>query len=257
VPMLERNVAVAVLNNVLGTASVAEACIRSGVTRLVLISTDKAVAPTSVMGATKRVAERIVSDAGARSGRDFVSVRFGNVLGSSGSVLEVFRSQIEAGGPVTITDPEMTRYFMTIPEASGLVLHAATLSGSGEVLILDMGEPRRIVDLAEDLIRLHGLEPGRDIEVVVTGRRAGEKLHEELATSEETIERTEHPSILSVRSRVRRWPERDAVLVELRDLARANDVQRLRARLLEVANEGVVRDERDATDWEHDVVATA
>jgi FlaA1/EpsC-like NDP-sugar epimerase len=257
VPMLERNVPVAVLNNVLGTASVAEACVRSGVTRLVLISTDKAVAPTSVMGATERLAERIVSDAAARSGRDFVSVRFGNVLSSSGSVLEVFRAQIEAGGPVTITDPEMTRSFMTTDEAAGLVLHAATLRASGEVLILDTGEPRRIVDLAEDLIRLHGFEPGRDIEVVVTGRRAGEKLHEQLAAPTETLEPTEHPSILSVRGQVQRWPERDAVLIELRDLARANDVERLRARLLEIANEGVVPGDGGTIDWRSDSIATA
>jgi FlaA1/EpsC-like NDP-sugar epimerase len=236
VPMLERNVSAAVLNNVIGTASVAETAIRTGVTRLVLVSTDKAVAPTSVMGATKRIAERIVSDAAARSGRDFVSVRFGNVLGSSGSVLEVFHQQIAAGGPITITDPAMTRFFMTIPEAAGLVLQASTLSGSGDILILDMGQPRRILDLAEDLVRLHGLEPGRDIEIITTGRRAGEKLHEELASDVERIERTSHPSILTVRPNVKRWHERDEVLTELRDLARTSH-RTLRTRLLQVANE--------------------
>ena len=236
VPMLERNISAAVLNNVIGTASVAETAMRSGVTRLVLVSTDKAVAPTSVMGATKRIAERIVSDAAARSGRDFVSVRFGNVLGSSGSVLEVFRAQIAAGGPITITDPAMTRFFMTIPEAAGLVLQAATLDGSGDILILDMGKPRHILELAEDLVRLHGLEPGRDIEIQITGRRAGEKLHEELASDIERLERTSHPSILAVRPEVRRWHERDEVLTELRDLARASH-STLRTRLLQVANE--------------------
>jgi FlaA1/EpsC-like NDP-sugar epimerase len=239
VPMLERNISAAVLNNVIGTASVAETAMRTGVTRLVLVSTDKAVAPTSVMGATKRIAERIVSDAAARSGRDYVSVRFGNVLGSSGSVLEIFRTQIAQGGPITITDPAMTRFFMTIPEAAGLVLHAATLDGSGDILILDMGTPRRIVDLAEDLVRLHGLEPGRDIEIAITGRRAGEKLHEDLASDVERLERTSHPSILTVRPAVRRWPERDDVLTELRDLARSSH-STLRTRLLQVANEDLV-----------------
>jgi FlaA1/EpsC-like NDP-sugar epimerase len=237
VPMLERNVASAVLNNVIGTAVLVEAAIRTGVTRFVLVSTDKAVSPTSVMGATKRIAERIVTDAAARSGRDFVSVRFGNVLGSSGSVLEIFRSQIAAGGPVTITDPEMTRFFMTIPEAAGLVLHASTLPGRGHILVLNMGEPRRILDLAEDLVRLHGLEPGTDIDIVVTGRRAGEKLHEELAAPDEKLERTRHPAILVVRQPRQHWPERDVILTELRDLARRSDAG-LRPRLLEVANQG-------------------
>jgi nucleoside-diphosphate-sugar epimerase len=238
VPLLERNVAAAVLNNAIGTASVAEACIRTGVTRMVLLSTDEAVSPTSVLGATMRIAERAVSDAGARSGRDFVSVRFGNVLGSPGSVLDVFTAQIAAGGPITITDPEMTRHFLTAPEAGALVLQAATLSGHGDVLVLDVGEPRRIVDLAEDLVRLHGLEPGRDIELIVTGRRAGERLHGQLVAPHEDIAPTDHPSILGVRSLSPHWPDRDKVLLELRDLARRDAVEQLRARLLEVANEG-------------------
>lgn len=200
VPLLERNVAAAVGNNVFGTKALVDASVAAGVTRFVLISSDKAVAPTSVMGATKRVAEMIVSDAARRTGRDFVSVRFGNVLGSSGSVVPVFEAQIEAGGPVTITDERMTRYFMTIPEACGLVLQAAVMGGPGAVQVLDMGDPVRIVDLACDLIRLRGLEPGVDIELHSVGMRPGEKLHEELASEAEQLIRSAHPGVFVART---------------------------------------------------------
>jgi FlaA1/EpsC-like NDP-sugar epimerase len=240
VPLVERNVAAAVLNNVVGTEVLVSEASACGVPRFVLISSDKAVAPSSVMGATKRLAERIVSDAAERTGRDYVSVRFGNVLGSSGSVLEVFQEQIERGGPITITDPEMTRYFMTIPEASGLVLHAATLARRGEVLVLDMGEPHLIVDLARDLVRLNGLEPDHDIRIVTTGRRPGEKLHEALADEGEDLVRTAHPSILALRGTAGDWSERDVAVDALRGLAEADDSMALRRTLHRLATGGTL-----------------
>ena len=215
VPLLERNVAAAVGNNIFGTKALVDASVAAGVTRFVLISSDKAVAPSSVMGATKRVAEMIVSDAARRTGRDFVSVRFGNVLGSSGSVVPVFEEQIEAGGPVTITDERMTRYFMTIPEACGLVLQAAVMGGPGAVQVLDMGEPVRVVDLACDLIRLRGLEPGVDIELRTVGMRPGEKLHEELASSAEQLTRSSHPGVLIARTLLPSTRELEAALARL------------------------------------------
>jgi FlaA1/EpsC-like NDP-sugar epimerase len=235
VPLLERNVVSAVLNNVMGTHWVIEAALGAGVTRLVLVSTDKAVTPSSVMGATKRIAERLVADAAARSGRDFISVRFGNVLGSSGSVLEVFRAQLAAGGPITVTDPEMTRYFMTIPEASGLVLHAASLEGRRGTLALDMGQPVRIIDVAEDLVRLHGLEPGTDIQIAITGSRPGEKLHEQLSGPDEHLEPTDHPAILAITGSGGPWWGRDVALQELGALAGGGDPDRLRERLFALA----------------------
>ena len=242
VPLVERNVAAAVLNNVIGTEVLVNEATESGVPRFVLISSDKAVAPSSVMGATKRLAERIVSDAAERTGRDYVSVRFGNVLGSSGSVLEVFQEQIERGGPVTITDPEMTRFFMTIPEASGLVLHAAALARRGEVLVLDMGEPHLIVDLARDLIRLNGLEPDHDIRIVTTGRRPGEKLHEALADEGEDLVPTAHPSILALRGTRGAWPERRDAVRSLTGLAEADATMLLRRTLTCLATGGTLAD---------------
>lgn len=195
VPLMEMNVADAVTNNVLGTRTLIEASIAAGVQHFVLISTDKAVRPSSVMGATKRVAELIVQDAATRTGRAYVAVRFGNVLGSRGSVVPLFQQQIANGGPVTVTHPEMRRYFMTIPEAVQLVLQAAALGQGGEIFVLDMGEPVRIVDLAKDLIRLSGLEPEHDIEIRFTGMRPGEKLYEELFDPSENHRRTKHEKI--------------------------------------------------------------
>ncbi len=196
VPLMQANVEEAILNNVFGTRNVAEAATEAGVDRLVLVSTDKAVKPANVYGATKRLAEMIVLDAARRTGRAFCVVRFGNVLGSRGSVIPLFKRQIAAGGPVLITHPDMERYFMTIPEAVHLVLQAASMGRGGEAFVLDMGQQVKVLDLAEDLIRLSGLEPGRDIEIEFTGIRPGEKLSEELWEKDKTYERTAHPDIL-------------------------------------------------------------
>ena len=197
VPMMEWNPAEAVKNNVLGTQIIADLADQLAVERFVMISTDKAVNPTSIMGATKQAAELYVQALSTHSATHFATVRFGNVLGSAGSVIPIFRRQIQDGGPVTVTHPEMTRYFMTIPEATQLVMQAAALSQGGETFILDMGQPVRIVDLAYDLIRLSGLEPETDIEVRFTGIRPGEKLFEELSNTSEGIERTTHPKIFT------------------------------------------------------------
>jgi FlaA1/EpsC-like NDP-sugar epimerase len=199
VPLMEANVAEAVLNNVLGTQNVVSLCAEHNVEHFVLISTDKAVRPTSVMGATKRIAEHLVHQCAMESKSGYVAVRFGNVLGSRGSVVPTFMRQIADGGPVTITHPDMTRYFMTIPEAVQLVLQAAALGNEGEVFVLDMGEPVRVFDLATDLIRLSGLEPDVDIEVRFTGTRPGEKLFEELFFKGADVTPTIHPKILRAR----------------------------------------------------------
>jgi FlaA1/EpsC-like NDP-sugar epimerase len=192
---MEKNPGEAITNNVIGTRNVLAAALASGVERFVLISTDKAVNPTSVMGASKRAAELLVHQAARQSGRPYVAVRFGNVLGSRGSVVLTFKQQIAAGGPMTVTHPEMTRYFLTIPEAVQLVLQAAVLGRGGETFVLDMGEPVKIVDLARDLIGLSGLEEGRDIDIVYSGLRPGEKLFEELFVDSEDHQRTAHHKI--------------------------------------------------------------
>jgi len=196
VPMMESNPIEAVKNNILATRSLGEVAGESGVEAFIQISTDKAVRPTSVMGAAKRVAELVVQDLNPRYSTRFVSVRFGNVLGSAGSVIPTFKEQILQGGPVTVTHPDMVRYFMTIAEASQLVLEAGAMGEGGEIFVLDMGEPVRIFDMAKDMITLFGLKPFDDIDIVFTGVRPGEKLFEELNTEGENITKTKHPKIL-------------------------------------------------------------
>lgn len=198
VPLMEINVEEAITNNVIGTRNVVEASLNSDVERLVMISTDKAIRPTSIMGSTKRMAEMLVLDAAHRTGRPYSVVRFGNVLGSRGSVIPIFKQQIANGGPVTITHPDMQRFFMTIPEAVHLVLQAAAMGQGGEVFILRMGEQVKVLQLADDLIRLSGLEPEKDIEIVFTGIRPGEKLSEELWDQWATFEPTVHSDIVQL-----------------------------------------------------------
>ncbi|MCW7470790.1 polysaccharide biosynthesis protein [Leptospira kanakyensis] len=195
VPMMEINPSEAVLNNVMGTKNVADVCRLIGVERFVLISTDKAVNPVNVMGASKRAAEIYLQHISQNSRTKFITVRFGNVLGSNGSVIPRFREQIKRGGPVTVTHPEVIRYFMTIPEATQLVLQAGSMGEHGEIFLLDMGEPVRILSLAEEMIRLSGYTPHKDIAIEFSGLRPGEKLYEELLLNQEGIKKTHHPKI--------------------------------------------------------------
>ncbi|HEY4176128.1 MAG TPA: nucleoside-diphosphate sugar epimerase/dehydratase [Kofleriaceae bacterium] len=237
VPMMEWNPGEAVKNNVGGTRTIADLSDRHGVERFVLVSTDKAVNPSSVMGATKRVAEVYVQSLSQRSSTRFVIVRFGNVLGSAGSVVPIFRAQIATGGPITVTHPEMSRYFMTIPEASQLVMQAGAMGSGGEIFILDMGAPVRIVDLARDLITLSGLRPDEDIEIHFSGVRPGEKLHEELSTDSEDADKTKHPKIFVGRIQPNDWSVVTEAVQRLLAVGASNDSDDVRAALGELVPE--------------------
>ncbi len=247
VPMMEANPGEAIKNNVLATRLLGDLAGEAGVEAFVMISTDKAVRPTSIMGATKRVAELAVQDLAGRYPTRFEAVRFGNVIGSAGSVVPIFREQIRRGGPVTVTHPEMRRYFMTIPEAAQLVLQAGAMGEGGEIFILDMGEPMRILDLAEEMITLTGLRPYVDMDIVFTGLRPGEKLFEELELSGEQIAKTRHPKI--VIGRLNAYPPEEVAraLRFLEELARDGDgtaVRKFLNTLLPEANLGVRRTTR-------------
>ena len=238
VPLMERNVAEAVMNNVFGTRNLLQVAERHDVSQFVFISTDKAVNPVNVMGATKRLSELLVQDVARRTGRAYVAVRFGNVLGSRGSVIPLFQHQIAAGGPVTVTHPDMRRYFMTIPEAVQLVIQAAALGQGDEIFVLDMGEQVRVVDLATELIHLSGLEPGRDIEIVFTGPRPGEKLSEALFAEDEEPRPTRHEKILVAYGN-NTWDSQALShhLQELEVLARGRDAALIRDKLRDIVPE--------------------
>ncbi len=237
VPMMELNLTEAIKNNVLGTHALGEVAGTFGVEVFVQVSTDKAVRPKSMMGASKRVAELVIQYLNQRFATRYVAVRFGNVIGSNGSVVTIFQEQIRKGVPVTVTHPEMTRYFMTIPEASQLVLQAGTMGEGGEIFILDMGEPVRILDLARDVITLSGLKPYEDIDIVFTGTRPGEKLFEELQTNEETMTKTRHPKIFI--GKIAAYPEETVrrALLRLTALARREDELELRRTLIDLLPE--------------------
>jgi FlaA1/EpsC-like NDP-sugar epimerase len=205
--------------NILGTKILGELSQQHGVEKFIFISTDKAVNPTSIMGASKRVAEMVVTHLNHQEKTQFVAVRFGNVLGSRGSVIPIFQEQIKKGGPVTVTHPEMKRYFMTIPEAVLLVLQAGSMGNGGEVLVLDMGEQVKIYDVACELIRLSGLEPHKDIPIIFTGIRPGEKLFEEVLTAEEGVEPTVHPKIF--KAKIKRSSSEDVLNEKIERLSRS------------------------------------
>jgi FlaA1/EpsC-like NDP-sugar epimerase len=237
VPMMELNPWEAVHNNIQGTQSILEAVQRYGVERFVFVSTDKAVRPANVMGASKRVGELLTQACSKDNHGRFMSVRFGNVIGSSGSVIPLFQEQIKKGGPLTLTHPEVTRFFMTIPEAAQLILQAGAMGEGGEIFILDMGSPIKIVDLANDLIRLSGFEPGRGIEIQFTGLRPGEKLYEELITEGEGIVKTHHEKILVLRGNSIQQDALLSKISELYHLAAKQDAPRIKEKLKEIVPE--------------------
>ena len=237
VPMLEHQVREAVKNNVLGTRTVALAADQHGASEFVLISTDKAVNPANVMGATKRVAEIFCQNLDARSKTRFITVRFGNVLDSAGSVVPLFRRQIREGGPLTVTHPDIERYFMTIPEAAQLILQASVIGHGGEIFVLDMGSPVRIKFLAEQMVRLSGKVPYRDIDITITGLRPGEKLYEELFHDLERLEKTSHEKILLARHREVDWEKLCEQFDDIRQSCDSADPQRLLALLSELVPE--------------------
>jgi FlaA1/EpsC-like NDP-sugar epimerase len=239
VPLMEANPLESVRNNVLATKAIADVAVEYGAARFVLISTDKALNPRAVYGQCKTLCEWIVESYGARDdiATRFVAVRFGNVLGSAGSVIRIFRRQIERGGPLTVTHPEMSRYFMTTPEAVSLVVQAGAIGGRGQLYVLDMGEPVRIVDLARNMIRLSGKEPERDIAIQFVGVRPGEKLHEELLGEDETVSPTGHPKILRVTRPAVDSAWLDDELAELERLVEEGETLELVSRLAAIVRE--------------------
>jgi FlaA1/EpsC-like NDP-sugar epimerase len=237
VPMLEHQLRTAVKNNVLGTRNLASLADRYGCATFVMISTDKAVNPANIMGMTKRVAEIYCQNLSTRSSTHFITVRFGNVLGSAGSVIPLFQKQIAAGGPVTVTHSQITRYFMTIPEAAQLILQAGTMGKGGEIFVLDMGEPVKISYLAEQLIRLSGKKPGEDIEIIYTGLRPGEKLYEELFHASEKLAGTTHPKILLANSRSMDFSQLEQALDKLALACGTDDERQIYALLSELVPE--------------------
>ena len=237
VPMLERNPAEGVNNNIFGTGIVADAADRFGAERFVMVSTDKAVNPANVMGTTKRVAEIYCQNLNSRSNTRYITTRFGNVLGSTGSVVPLFEEQIRNGGPVTVTHPEITRYFMTIPEAVALVLQAGSMGKGGEIFVLEMGEPVLIRELAEQMIRLSGLEPEKDIKIVFNGLRPGEKLHEQVFHEKENLRGTTHPKLQLSESRDVDWDWLSAEMKALENAARSRDVKTMIEHLINLVPE--------------------
>jgi FlaA1/EpsC-like NDP-sugar epimerase len=241
VPLMEHNPSEAVKNNCLGTRLLGQVAGCFGLETFVFISTDKAVNPTSVMGASKRMGEMVIQDLNRRYKTRFLAVRFGNVLGSTGSVIPVFKNQILKGGPVTVTHPDMVRYFMTIPEASQLVLQAGTMSQGGEIYVLDMGRPVKIVQLAEEMIRLSGLKPYENIDIVFSGIRPGEKLFEELGYNEEVMDRTTHPKIFIGKMNGHHSKEETEIIVNnLTLLSRNGQYRELREYINEVLPEASI-----------------
>ena len=231
VPLVEDNPAEGLKTNVFGTRVVADLAVEFGVRKFLLVSTDKAVNPTNVMGASKRTAEIYCQTLNDRSATAFITTRFGNVLGSAGSVVPLFKKQIEAGGPVTVTHPEITRYFMTIPEAVSLILQAASMGNGGEIFVLDMGEPVKIVDLARQMIKLAGREPDADIAIEFIGLRPGEKLYEELFHGSENLIGTSHPKILLAEARKTEWEVLREELAQLLGACHDRDIEALKLRL--------------------------
>jgi FlaA1/EpsC-like NDP-sugar epimerase len=246
VPMLELNPWEAMRNNVIGTRNVIEAAREFNVGRFVLVSTDKAVRPINVMGASKRIAELLVQaqNGCGLSDTRFITVRFGNVVGSVGSVVPLFKRQIEKGGPVTVTHPEITRYFMTIPEACQLILQAGSMGEGGEIFILEMGIPIRIVDMAEDLIRLSGFEPNVDINIKYIGLRPGEKLREELITDGEGIVKTAHEKIMVLRGQVCEIEKLNHDIEEIMGFVAKEDGEGIKRKLREILPEYAPQEKR-------------